>query len=403
MRVQWFSTGTSRWVLGAVIGGTVVTGAIAFYGTAHLGLGVQSPPDPIQTAPPVNKVTALGRLEPEAEVVQIAAPLALDGDRVAELLVQMGDRVAAGQIIAILDSRDRLQNAVAQAREAVAVAQARLAQVQAGAKTGEIQAQNATIRRLEAELAGEIQAQNATIARWQSEVRNAQAEYARFLRLYQEGAIAPSALDERKLTLETAQAQLDQVQATQTQTAASLQAQLSEARATLDRVAEVRPVDVRAAQTEVNQAIAALRQAETELNQAYIRAPMAGQILKILTRQGEKMSESGIVELGQTDQMVAVAEVYQTDIGKIQPGQTATITSQSFPGKLRGSVAEVGLQVLRQSVFSNQPGENLDRRVVEVKIRLDPEDSPKVSGLTNLQVVVEVELGDNNPAISWNF
>lgn len=403
MRVQWFSTGTSRWVLGAVIGGTVVTGAIAFYGTAHLGLGVQSPPDPIQTAPPVNKVTALGRLEPEAEVVQIAAPLALDGDRVAELLVQMGDRVAAGQIIAILDSRDRLQNAVAQAREAVAVAQARLAQVQAGAKTGEIQAQNATIRRLEAELAGEIQAQNATIARWQSEVRNAQAEYARFLRLYQEGAIAPSALDERKLTLETAQAQLDQVQATQTQTAASLQAQLSEARATLDRVAEVRPVDVRAAQTEVNQAIAALRQAETELNQAYIRAPMAGQILKILTRQGEKMSESGIVELGQTDQMVAVAEVYQTDIGKIQPGQTATITSQTFPGKLRGSVAEVGLQVLRQSVFSNQPGENLDRRVVEVKIRLDPKDSPKVSGLTNLQVVVEVELGDNNPAISWNF
>ncbi|NJN13951.1 MAG: HlyD family secretion protein, partial [Richelia sp. RM2_1_2] len=57
-----------------------------------------------------------------------------------------------------------------------------------------------------------------------------------------------------------------------------------------------------------------------------------------------------------------------------------------------GEVSQIGLQVNRQNVFSNEPGENLDRRVIDVKIRLNPEDSKRVSGLTNLQVQTEIEL-----------
>jgi HlyD family secretion protein len=62
-----------------------------------------------------------------------------------ELRVEEGDSVDAGQIIAVLDSRDRLQDAVRRVEEEVRSAQARLAQVQSGAKVGEIQAQQATI------------------------------------------------------------------------------------------------------------------------------------------------------------------------------------------------------------------------------------------------------------------
>ncbi len=394
MSVQWLSKSPGRWVIGAMVVGTVATGALISYSVLNLGLLPQQSPEPIQAAAPLKQVTALGRLEPEAEVLSIAAPLALDGDRVVQVLVREGDRVQAGQVIALLDSRDRLQDEVAKAQEQVEVARAKLAQVQAGAKTGEILAQQATITRLQAELAGEMEAQTATIARWQSEVKNARAEYERFSRLYQAGAVSASELDDKRLVLETAQAQLDEVQAKRNQTISTLQAQLREARATLDRVAEVRPVDVQAAQMEVNQAIAALKQAKTNLEQVYIRAPMAGQILKIHTQPGEKISESGIAELGQTAQMVAVAEVYQTDIGKIRLGQTAIVTGQAFSGKLQGTVSQIGLQVNRQNVFSNQPGENLDRRVVEVEVRLNPEDSQKIAGLTNLQVQVAVQLQD---------
>ena len=79
-------------------------------------------------------------------------------------------------------------------------------------------------------------------------------------------------------------------------------------------------------------------------------AEKAGQIIKIHTRVGEKISDSGIADLVQTDQMMAVAEVYQTDIGKVKLGQDALISSQAFGGELRGTVAQIGLQVNRQNV-----------------------------------------------------
>lgn len=388
---QWLSKPVERWVMGSVIAATVLTGVISSYGISQFGHSKPAA-QPAETAPTVKKVTALGRLEPEAEVIHLSAPLALDGDRVAQLLVKEGDRVKAGQVVAILDSLDHLQDARSQAEEQVSFAGAKLAQVKAGAKSGEIQAQEATIARLQAERAGEIATQNATIARWESEVRNARAEYSRFQQLYREGAIAASNLDSKRLVFETAQAQLNEARAKQNQTADSLQAQLSEARATYRRIAEVRPVDVLAAQTEVNTALAALKRAKTDLEQVYVRAPMTGQLLKIHTRAGEKISDSGIADMAQTAQMVSVAEVYQTDIGKVQLGQLAVITSQAFSGELRGTVSQIGLQVNQQKVFSNQPGENLDRRVVEVKIRLTSEDSKRVAGLTNLQVQTAILL-----------
>jgi HlyD family secretion protein len=388
MKTEWLSKPGNRWLIGLTGAAAVLT-----LGTTGYWLAQWSRPDPAPpttTAPATPRIMALGRLEPATEVLRLSAPLTLDGDRVAQVLVEEGDQVQAGQVVAILDARSRLQDELRQAQEQVRVAQARLAQVQAGAKTGEIQAQRATITRLQAQLRGDVTAQTAAIARWQAEVRTAQAEYDRFGQLYQQGAVSASTLDSKRLVLETAQAQLKEATANQDRTAETLQAQLQEARATLSQVAEVRPVDVEAARTEVQTALAAAQRAETELEQAYLRAPIAGQILKIHTRPGEKMGDSGIAELGQTNRMMAVAEVYQTDIGKIQVGQAATVTGQAFPDALRGRVVQIGRQVSRQNVFGNEPGENLDRRVVEVKIEL--EDSRRVAGLTNLQVQVAIEI-----------
>ncbi|AFZ21058.1 ABC exporter membrane fusion protein [Allocoleopsis franciscana] len=392
MSSQLLSKPSKRWLIGLIIAATAVTGATVFYGASRFGMiGDRKPSQPIEKTPIIKKVTALGRLEPMGEVIRLSAPVSLDGDRVAQVLVKQGDQVQQGQVIAILDSRDRLQSALEQAKQQVRVAQSRLAQVKSGAKTGKITAQKAEITRLQAELEGEFSTQSAAIARYQAELNNARAEYNRFQMLYREGAESASNLDNKRLTLETAQAQVNQATATQKRTAETLQEQLKQAKATLNQITEVRPVDVQAAQTEVDQAVTEVKRAQTELNLAYIHAPIVGQILKIHTHPGEKISESGIAELGQTSQMAVVAEVYQTDIGKVKLGQKAVITSQAFPGELQGTVSEIGLQVSRQNVFSNQPGENLDRRVVEVKINLNPEHSQRVAGLTNLQVQVAIQ------------
>jgi HlyD family secretion protein len=419
----------NKGLIALVISATVITGGIVVYGISKFGLvGQTEKSELLETTPKIQKVAALGRLEPEAEVISLFAPLALDGDRIAKILVKEGDRVQAGQVIAILDARDRLQTAVLQAQQQVRVAQAKLAQVQAGAKVGEINAQQASVERLqaqsqgdktaqqeaifriEAQWQGDRIAQEATIKKLEAELKNAESEYQRYQQLYSQGAVSNSLYDSKGLTVETAKQQVDEAKAVlnRINTTASKQLseakaalartnatgskQVSEAKATLTSIAEVRPVDVAAAKTEVENAIATLKHAQTELAGAYIKAPMAGQIIKIHTRVGEKISTSGIADLAQTDQMIAVAEVYQTDIGKVKLGQQAVISSQAFVGELRGTVAQIGLQVNRQNVFSNEPGENLDSRVVEVKIRLSPENSKRVAGFTNLQVQTAIEI-----------
>ena len=145
----------------------------------------QKPHIPVPAVPKVETVTALGRLEPKGEVIQLSAPsMGPEGSRVEQLLIKQGDKVKKDQVIAILDNRDKLMAAFKEAREAVRVAQANLALVKAGAKQGDIEAQKASIARLQAEKTTEIKAQQANINRLQAEkAREIEAHRATIARL----------------------------------------------------------------------------------------------------------------------------------------------------------------------------------------------------------------------------
>ena len=385
-----FSNPLVRRSTALIITATLAVGGITIYGLRQFSPS-QSDTPLKTTAPKITTVTALGRIEPSGESVQISAPSSSQGDRVEKLLVREGDRIESGQVIAILDSRDRLQAALKQAKERVRVAQANLAKIEAGAKSGEIEAQRATIARIQAERDNDIAAQEATVARLSAELSNAQVEYQRYQQLYEEGAISASERDSKALTWKTAQRQLEEAKANLTRIRSAQQQQLNEAKATLKKIAEVRRVDVEVAAAEVREAQAAVEKAQAELALAYIKAPQAGQIIKIFTRPGEVVSSEGIATIGQTSQMYAVAEVYESDIGKVQVGQPATITS-SASGKLRGTVEQIGLEIQRQEVVNTDPTANIDAKVVEVKIRLDEESSQEVAALTNLLVTARIEL-----------
>ncbi|MDX2242270.1 MAG: biotin/lipoyl-binding protein, partial [Leptolyngbyaceae cyanobacterium bins.302] len=235
MNLQSLSKPSNRWMLALIVVSSTLTAGIAYYGISQFV--VEKPAENTQTTPTIKSVVALGRLEPETEVTKVSVPATLSNDRVAQLLVKRGDRVQANQVIAILDSRDRLQGALLEAEQQVAVAQAELAQVRAGAKLGEIEAQQAEIGRLQAELAGETRRQQATLASLEAEVNNARAEYNRYQSLYQEGAISASQFDQRRLAFQKAQAQFNEGKANQSRTADTLQAQIESARANLNRIA----------------------------------------------------------------------------------------------------------------------------------------------------------------------
>lgn len=347
---------------------------------------------PVVSKPVVDAVTALGRLEPHGEVIRVSAPSFTEGSRVIDLLVQETDIVKKGQVIAILDRRDRLQATLKQAQQNVAIARARLAQVQAGAKQGDIAAQQAQIERLQVELADATAAQRANVARLQAELANAQLEYQRYQRLYEEGAVSVSVRDSKQLAMDTVQQQLNEAQKELSRTIGTLQKQIQEARNTLDSVAEVRPTDVRAAEAELRGAIAAEQKARADLYTAYVRAPQAGEILRIHTRAGETVGSDGIVDLGQTQQMDVIAEVYENDLSKVKIGQRATITSanKAFSGELEGVVYRIIPLIGKQDVLNTDPAAAVDARVAEVKIRLDAADSQRMARLTNLSVEVAI-------------
>jgi len=379
----------------AVVGiALAFSGAIILYVFNFQRNSEASSENPTTSTPTNRAVSALGHLRPEGEVVYLSAPTTLSGlggSRVAKLLVKEGDKVKQGQVIALLDNYRNLQAALTLAQEQVKVARANLAQVKAGAKTGELEAQKATIESLEAELQGQLSAQDKTIARLAAEFSTAQIEYQRYRNLFQNGAVAASLLDSKQLLMKTAQEQLNEAKVNRSRIEAATQRRIKAAQATLNQLAEIRPTDVQAAQAEIDRTLANVSKAQADLDLAYIGAPVNGQVLKINTRPGETVGDRGIVALGQTSQMNVVAEVYELDVSKVRIGQQATITSHAFPGNLSGKVTEVGLQVNPQDLLSTDPTADVNRRIVEVKIRLDPADSQKVSSLTNLQVNVVID------------
>ncbi|WP_013320460.1 ABC exporter membrane fusion protein [Gloeothece verrucosa] len=382
----------------AVVASSAITLAIVYH-RSLLGTSkpVPSTATEIKLATPDQAVAALGRLEPQGEVINLSAPAFNEGTRVDQLLVKMGDQVKAKQIIAILDNRDRLEAALRKAKSQVKVAQANLAKIKAGAKIGAINAQKATIERIQAELEGQMNSQQATVEQIAAELNNAQTECGRYQSLYGDGAISASDRDNMCVKEASLQEQLASAQANRDRTKATLNQQLAEAKASLAEIAEVRPVDVAIAQAQLEDAIAAEKEAQANLDLAYVRSPQAGQVLKIHTYAGERVGDKGIVELGNTAQMYAIAEVYETDISQVHIGQRSQITGAGFKGKLLGTVDEVGLQIGKKDVLGTDPAADADARVVEVKIRLDPASSQQVKGLTNLQINVVIDTSSSKP------
>lgn len=352
---------------------------------------------PVKTPTTVEAVAALGRLEPQGEVIHLSAPAFQEGARVDQLRVKLGDRIKAGQIIAVLDNHERLQAALTKAQSLIKLQRANLAKIKSGAKPGAINAQKATIDRIQAELQGQLNTQQATIDRIHAEFVNAQTECRRYQMLYRDGALSASDRDNMCVKEASLQEQLAEAKANRDRTQATLSQQLREAKASLDEISEVRSVDVAIAQAQLEDAQAAFQEAQANLNLAYVRTPKAGQILKIHTYAGERVGEKGIVELGNTDQMYAIAEVYETDISQVRLRQQATITGEGFQGQLKGTVAEIGLQIGKKDVLGTDPAADADARVVEVKIRLDPTSSQQVKGLTNLQINVIINTSSQQP------
>jgi HlyD family secretion protein len=143
------------------------------------------------------------------------------------------------------------------------------------------------------------------------------------------------------------------------------------------------------AQMDLDIALADLAAASASLELSVVRSPLRAQVLDVHAHPGERVGSQGIMELGRTDRMYAVAEVYETDITAIKVGQLATIKAPAMDKELTGKVERISLKVGRLDAVGTDPIAKTDARVVEVFILLD--DSETVSRFTNMQVKVEIQ------------
>ena len=261
--------------------------------------------------------------------------------RIERFLVNEGDLVAKGQVIAILDNGDTRAH-LEEARGELAAARARLQEIASGSRREEIGQAAAVLRAAEAEL------------------ELAKTELARHQRLRDVEAAAVAVLNEKEKAYNVAVARVTQ---------AGEQLRLLEKGARLETVEVHRHL--------VEKARGTVELYETLLEKSFVRTPIAGKVIHKNLEEGEVVYAEVPVPLAVVVNLERTwinAEVDETDIGRINLGNSVDVTSDAYPGKVfRGRIAEIADYIGARKVRPNEPAKNLDMKVVQVKVILEQE------------------------------
>ncbi len=353
----YFQPPPVRWVMSALGlqpgGGTATPIAVA---PASTGDG--RPPVPV-AAPVRTGIVALAILKPAGDVTRIDMPFGAGDARISEVTVAEGDRVDAGRILARFDNADDLAAAVATAEAGVALREAELEQSR----------RNIALSLREAQAA--LNSARVTLG-------TAETELGRIERLAARGTVSAAARDDAQSARDRAEREVTRLTATLARYTASGVDDQPDLRVAAERLA--------AAQTD-------LATARQRLERGVLRAPIAGTILTVNVRPGERPGPGGLFEIADLSRMKAELEVYQSDIARVRIGAPVRITSEAFDTVLTGTVDRVGLSVERQRVVDGSPAANTDARVIRVQVALDPASSALAAHFTNLQVTARIGEG----------
>ncbi len=281
-------------------------------------------------------LVAPGRVEPVRDPVKLAFETS---GRIVEILVDEGDVVKSGQVVARLDNR--LPHArVAAARAGLAQAKARFLLARRGPRKEDIAAARAEM--------------DAAIAA----AKHRGAEQVRSEKLGKVGALADSVVDADGAAARVATARAD---------AASARYQALAHGTRSERVQE--------AAAAISLAQAELDAAEIALDQTILRAPADGMILRRTAEVGALvtlMAPAPVLELADISKLEIRTEIDEADIAHVTVGQTAYATVDAY-GDRRFSIriTRISHELGRKTVRDDDPRARFDTRVLEVIARFD--------------------------------
>lgn len=331
-------------------------------------------------------VSATGTILPERE-----ANLAFQATGiVAEINAEVGQQVAADQVLAQLDTTD-LELAVRQAEIALRQAQAQLHQLDEGPADSDIAAAQAALESAQAAyqqlLNGpdkdQLAAARAQVEQARVALDQAQQAYDKVKDRPDVGLMPQSLqLQQATINFETAQAQFRVTSRAATAAQrAQAQAQIVQAQASLDRLLRGASVAQREiAQAGIDQAQLALEQAQRRLDNAILRAPWAGTVTAVNLVEGTLTQPTPAIQLADVSQFHLDVQVDEVDVAGIMPGQAVSIAIDALPDiTLPGQVQRVA-PAAQTTVTGGV--------TYKVRIDIDKGDAPLLAGMSATATII---------------
>lgn len=256
--------------------------------------------------------------------------------RVEELMIEKGDAVKKGQVLARLDDREYLAQ-LSQAKASRQAAQARLDQAIAGSRPEEIKRAQAALDQAEAT------------------VRTARINLDRTMSLNRSGVLAKQALDDAQNTYDVAVAQ----------------AKVAVENLTLARLGP-RKEEIELARAQLAESEASVKWLESQLDNTIIRAPVDGTVLDRLVEKGEMVTtgyvsgrgaKSAFVSLANLKELEVELDINEADIPRVRLGQECSVSPDSYPDRrYKAHVREIA------------PEANRQKATIQVKVAIDDPD-----------------------------
>jgi len=318
----------SIWLLGGFLVG-VLTFALTFAFTASYA----------------RKETVVGWVVPETGLVR---PVAQNGGLIQELMVNVGDQVKIGDVLASV----QLSSVSTQGNTGAILAQALQEQSKAAKRSANnrilrLDAENTRLRRQQNSLKKELREGQAQIKLQKDRVALAKSSLDKAENIFEKGHLSTIELGNRKVTfLDVQQAVINQQRSL-----TSLQGQIDDVTARL----EIIPIDKATAEAEAIAAAASLRvqSIQTNISNSYlIISPVNGRVDAILARNGEQVVPNAAIVAIHPENSALIAELYVPSraAGFIKPGQEVKLKYQAFPfqrfGVGKSKVKTVSVTVL---------------------------------------------------------
>jgi membrane fusion protein (multidrug efflux system) len=312
------------------------------------------PPTPAKRKPPVPLLIVLGlalvgggiygvkwvqhsQAYVSTDDAQVAGNLVAISSRVpghiAQLLVDEGQTVKAGQVVARLDDAD-FKAALAQAEAALAVARTGLASSHIGVSlqsaqtsTGIVQAESA------------MHAAEASLDSARANADRAHSDLVRVTHLFEAGGTSKQALEGAR----TAATAANSAVTAATNQVRSAREAVRLANANTQSVS-IKQGGVQTTQAQIAMAQAAVNTAHLQLDHTVITSPVDGTVARRSANVGEQVSPGqGIFSISQTNDVWINAFIEETNIRRVQPGAEVEVRIDAYPKQtFHGRVALVG-------------------------------------------------------------